>query len=124
MSICSAHQSGFEPTTAGWPVFMRVNPILEWGYHSVWAFIKYYKLPYCSLYDRGSPFSHLLVLIFVTQILFLYNYFDRYTSIGQRYNTFPNMDLSYHNDKGELKFKHAENLNDESLERHGRPLKK
>lgn len=30
-----------------------VNPIIDWTDKDVWAFIKSYKIPYCSLYDKG-----------------------------------------------------------------------
>jgi 3'-phosphoadenosine 5'-phosphosulfate sulfotransferase (PAPS reductase)/FAD synthetase len=31
----------------------RVNPVLEWAYSTVWAFIHGYSVPYCALYDQA-----------------------------------------------------------------------
>lgn len=36
----AAEQETFCPSSAGWPPFMRVNPILEWSYHDVWGFLQ------------------------------------------------------------------------------------
>ncbi|CAN0426586.1 unnamed protein product, partial [Ectocarpus sp. 13 AM-2016] len=35
------------------PPFMRVNPVIDWNYGQVWAFLRDFELPYCSLYDEG-----------------------------------------------------------------------
>lgn len=56
----------FEPSSADYPPFMRVNPILDWSYHTVWRLLELPNLSYCSLYDQG------------------------YTSLGHRSNTFTN----------------------------------
>lgn len=59
-------QEVFCPSSADWPPFMRVNPILDWSYSDVWTFLRATEVPYCSLYDEG------------------------YTSIGAINNTVPN----------------------------------
>ena len=62
-------QDTFCPSSPGWPAFMRVNPILSWGYGDVWSFLDAVAAPYCPLYDRG------------------------YTSIGAEPSTRPNSAL-------------------------------
>jgi 3'-phosphoadenosine 5'-phosphosulfate sulfotransferase (PAPS reductase)/FAD synthetase len=62
-------QEVFCPSSRGWPPFLRVNPILDWTYHDVWAFLRVTRAHYCTLYDRG------------------------YTSVGSTLNTAPNRSL-------------------------------
>jgi FAD synthetase len=59
----------FTQSSEGWPDFMRVFPILEWDYRSVWQFLRSFDLPYCSLYDQG------------------------FTSLGEKHNSQPNAAL-------------------------------
>ena len=32
---------------------MRVFPILDWDYCTIWKYLRLFNLPYCSLYDLG-----------------------------------------------------------------------
>ncbi|KAL0822978.1 hypothetical protein Bca101_046655 [Brassica carinata] len=94
-------QEQFSPSSPGWPPFMRVNPILDWSYRDVWAFLLTCKVKYCSLYDQG------------------------YTSIGSIHDTVPNALLSVNNTSSskEKLFKPAYLLSDGRLERAGRVKK-
>ncbi|KAJ0967293.1 hypothetical protein J5N97_024210 [Dioscorea zingiberensis] len=93
-------QEQFSPSSIGWPPFMRVNPILDWSYRDVWAFISTCKVQYCSLYDKG------------------------YTSIGSIYDTVPNPLLCIADSPSNIeKFKPAYLLSDGRLERAGRAKK-
>ena len=89
----------FEPSSPGWPPFMRVNPILSWRYADVWTFLRQFKLPYCRMYDEG------------------------YTSIGSIISTLPNPALKCDPDKYGVEYHPAWMLEDESLERAGRQKK-
>lgn len=86
----------FEPSSPGWPRFMRVNPILTWDYHDVWKFLRKFSLPYCEMYDRG------------------------YTSIGSVPTTIPNPALCCTDNDGQVSYKPAWMLENASLERAGR----
>ncbi|CAI9278993.1 unnamed protein product [Lactuca saligna] len=88
----------FTPSSPGWLPFMRVNPILDWSYRDVWAFLLTCKVPYYSLYDQG------------------------YTSIGSVNDTTPNALLCI-KDFGKGKFKPAYMLSDGRLERAARAKK-
>lgn len=46
-------QDFFCPSSEGWPPFMRVNPILNWAYEDVWAYLRAAGAQHCELYDRG-----------------------------------------------------------------------
>ncbi|THG13103.1 hypothetical protein TEA_011683 [Camellia sinensis var. sinensis] len=93
-------QEQFSPSSSGWPPFMRVNPILDWSYRDVWAFLLTCKVRYCSLYDQG------------------------YTSIGSIHDTVPNALLCIKNsDSSKEKFRAAYMLPDGRLERAGRAKK-
>ena len=89
-------QKAFEPSSDWMPPFMRVNPILDWTYGDVWAFLRAFDLPYCALYDGG------------------------YTSLGSVPTTSRNPALL--GDGGAYKPAHL--LEDWSLERAGRVSKK
>lgn len=43
----------FSATDADWPQIMRVNPLIDWHYAEIWAFIRQLELPFCCLYERG-----------------------------------------------------------------------
>ena len=77
------------PSTAGWPKFDRIFPILDWSYAQVWQFLNNFNLCYCSLYSKG------------------------YTSLGEKHNSRPNPALL----GSDGKYKHASALEDESQER-------
>lgn len=48
-----ANLKHFDPTNSGWPSFVRINPIIDWHYAEIWAFIRHIGVDYCSLYDEG-----------------------------------------------------------------------
>ena len=81
-----------QPSSLGWPPFMRVNPLLRWSYSDVWSFLRDFGLPYCSLYDCG------------------------YTSLGLRDSTRPNAALQ----RPDGSFAPAHELQQQELERGGR----
>ncbi|PRP85382.1 hypothetical protein PROFUN_07090 [Planoprotostelium fungivorum] len=76
----------------GWPLIMRVNPIIDWTYSDIWRFIQENHVPYCDLYDKG------------------------YTSLGAMTNTIPNPHL----EKEDGSFLPAHQLKEGTYERAGR----
>lgn len=82
----------FSPSSEGWPVFMRINPIIDWCYGDVWTFLRMFGLPYCSLYNDG------------------------YTSLGSIGTTFRNPALR----RPDGSYAAAHELTKEELERDGR----
>uniref|UniRef100_A0A1I8PUZ6 FAD synthase n=1 Tax=Stomoxys calcitrans TaxID=35570 RepID=A0A1I8PUZ6_STOCA len=88
-----------QPTDAGWPPLMRINPILDWTCRDVWQYIYLYNVPYCNLYQKG------------------------YTSIGNKTNTLPNPYLRVLDEKtgAILSYRPGHELIDnDDLERAGR----
>ena len=66
----------FWPSSKGWCPFMRINPCLDWSYHEVWVFLRFFNIEYCTLYDVG------------------------FTSIGSKSTSFPNPMLKQAKAKG------------------------
>ena len=100
----SQNLQAFTESSEGWPRFMRIFPILDWDYCSIWNYLRKLELPYCSLYDEG------------------------FTSIGERHNSRPNPRLMItaeedqgdnegHNDNNSEKYRPAYELTDGNLER-------
>lgn len=86
------YSTGLQPiekSSSGWPDFIRVFPIIQWDYKTVWRFLIAFNLPYCKLYDLG------------------------FTSLGEKHNSQPNPHLL----SGEGQYKPAYELVDSAHER-------
>ena len=93
----SSTLNDFSPTDSTWPEYMRCNPILNYSYKDIWAFLKEFHVPYCPMYDQG------------------------FTSLGGRERTVRNARLQYESsDTGSTEYKPAYLLDDEINERNGR----
>ncbi|KAF0751481.1 FAD synthase-like [Aphis craccivora] len=87
----------FQKTDPGWPVLVRVQPLLHWNYDNIWSFLRQFSIPYCSLYDKG------------------------YTSLGNKSKSHPNPNLKYIDENtGEVKYWPAFLLQDSNSERENR----
>jgi 3'-phosphoadenosine 5'-phosphosulfate sulfotransferase (PAPS reductase)/FAD synthetase len=84
------------PTDPGWPPLMRVNPLLDWSYHQVWAALRAWAVDVCPLYARG------------------------YSSIGLVKDTSPHPELIRRSEDGSTTALAPEALSDASAERGGR----
>jgi FAD synthetase len=95
----SEHLEHFAPSSEGWPLFMRINPILKWEYRHVWQFLRGCELNYCCLYDEG------------------------YTSLGKIVDTERNPALRQVDSSGNVTYLPAYALKNGSQERVGRKKK-
>ncbi|XP_050544766.1 FAD synthase-like isoform X2 [Daktulosphaira vitifoliae] len=87
----------FQKTDPEWPQLMRIHPIMNWNYDTVWSFLRQFSIPYCCLYDKG------------------------YTSLGNKSKSKPNPHLKYIDEKtGEVQYLPAFLLQNSDTERHSR----
>ncbi|CAI2378477.1 unnamed protein product [Moneuplotes crassus] len=49
----SEHLKPVDPSSEGWPDFMRIHPLLDWSYVEIWEFLNYFKFEVCCLYEQG-----------------------------------------------------------------------
>ncbi|VVC39744.1 Rossmann-like alpha/beta/alpha sandwich fold,Phosphoadenosine phosphosulphate reductase [Cinara cedri] len=87
----------FQKTDPGWPILVRIQPLLHWNYDTVWSFLRQFSIPYCCLYDKG------------------------YTSLGNKSKSCRNPNLKYIDENtGEEKYWPAFLLKNSNSERENR----
>jgi len=121
-------QSIFCPSSEGWPPFLRINPILDWDYQDVWAFLLGAPGVPCatalhthlfrlaarvnsSVFRLGLGRGHT-----ETKVGYCSLYDEGYTSIGAVTDTLPNVSLK----RADGSYAPAYDLVDGTQERNGR----
>lgn len=51
--MVTAIQEFFCPSSKHWPPFMRINPVLNWAYRDIWAYLRHLDATVCPLYNKG-----------------------------------------------------------------------
>ncbi|KAH7831357.1 putative phosphoadenosine phosphosulfate reductase [Monocercomonoides exilis] len=87
----------FSDVESGWPPMLRIFPIIDWGYFTIWSFLQLFNVPFVSLYRMG------------------------YTSLGPRKTTVKNPHLAVKEEGSEeISYRPAWLLEKEEWERDGR----
>lgn len=66
--MLAAKLKDFDRTDHGWPDFVRVHPILDWDYATIWHFLREPSLTlgqghieWCDMYNYGSVVTTYLI---------------------------------------------------------------